>query len=382
MRDCIKIKDMKVCKRCLLDTTVSSITFNSVGICNYCEKHDSLAEYYDKYLTTEEDYIFKKVDEIKNKGKGKEYDCIVGLSGGTDSTYILLTAKKMGLRPLAVFFDNGWSSETSVSNIKNAIDKLQVDLITYVVDWVEFKDIQLSFLKASVPCIEVPTDIAISGVLYKIANERGIKYILNGMSFRTEGTVPLDWSFIDGTYVKNVQKQFGTHKFKSYPMFTIYDMAYYTFIKKIKMLPMLNYIEYDKLEARKVLESELNWKYYGGHHYENLYSAWAFGWYTNTKFNFDKRKVSLSGPIRTGTLTRENALKELAEKPNLPDDLTEYVIKKLEIDRTQFNQILENKNKSFRDYKTSYNVILKFKFLIKFFVDKGILSPVIYQKFF
>jgi len=373
---------MKRCKRCLLDTTVPDIQFNQNGICNYCEKHNELAKHYDKYLTTDNKFIINQVEEIKKYGNGKQYDCIVGLSGGTDSTYILLVAKQMGLRPLAVFFDNGWSTETAVSNIKNAIDKLEVDLYTYVVDWEEFRDIQLSFLKASVPCIEVPTDIAISGVLYKIANEKGVKYILNGMSFRTEGTVPLDWSFIDGTYVKNIQKKFGTKKIKSYPLFTIFDMAYYTFVKKIKMVPLLNYLEYDKVKARKVLEDELNWKYYGGHHYENLYSAWAFGWYTNTKFNYDKRKVSLSGPVRTGTLLLEDAIKELEIKPNISDDLTNYVIKKLEIDHFQFERILKAKNKSFRDYKTSYNFILKLKFLIKFLVDKGFLSPVIYQKFF
>ena len=373
---------MNSCKRCLLDNTVPDIKFNEVGICNYCEKHDVLSNYYDKYLTTEKDYIDKIIFEIKEKGKNKKYDCIVGLSGGTDSTYILYLSKKMGLRPLAVFFDNGWSSETSVSNIKNAIDKLGVDLVTYVVDWEEFKNLQLSFLKASVPCIEVPTDIAISGTLYKIAKEQGVKYILNGMSFRTEGTVPLDWSFIDGTYVKNVQKQFGTKKIKSYPMFTIFDMAYFTFIKKIKMVPLLNYIEYDKGEARKTLEKELNWKYYGGHHYENLYSAWAFGVYTPLKFNIDKRKVSLSGPVRTGKLSRELALKEIALKPNLDESLTEYVLKKIELSYEEYNLILNSENKSFRNYKTSYNLILKFKFFIKFLVERGVLSPVIFQKFF
>ncbi len=231
-------------------------------------------------------------------------------------------------------------------------------------------------------CIEVPTDVAISGILFRIAAREKVSYILNGMSYKTEGTIPLDWSYIDGTYVKNVHRKFGSKRLKTYPNLTIYQMAYYTFYKRINIIPILNFITYDKANARTILEKEIGWEYYGGHHYENLYSAWAFGWYTLRKFGFDKRKVSLSGPVRMGTLSREDAKHEIFTAPAVKEDLTDYVCKKLGLTLDDFNSIMEAPNKSFREYRSSYDTILKFKWLIRLLVDRGVLSPVIYHKFF
>ncbi len=373
---------IQTCSRCLLDTTVSSIKFDEKGVCNYCKCHDEMLRCYPQDEAERSARFQRLIEQIRKAGKGRRYDCIVGVSGGTDSTYTLYMAKKHGLRPLAVHFDNGWSSETSIKNIKYSTGKLGVDLYTYVVNWEEFKHIQTAFLKASVPCVDIPTDIGISGTLFRLAAEEGLKHILSGMSFITEGTVPREWSFIDGTYVKDVNGRFGGMPLKSFPNLTVYKGAYYTFIKNIKMVPFTNYFHYDKLEARGVLEKELGWKYYGGHHYENIYSQWAFGWYTVRKFGFDKRKVSLSGPVRMGRLSREAALKEIAEPPPVKDGTTDYIIKKLGLSVEEFDTIMKAPNKSFLDYHTSYPMLRRFKFLVRMAVDMNLISPVVYYKYF
>jgi N-acetyl sugar amidotransferase len=372
----------KTCSRCLMDDTVSSITFDENGVCNYCKKHDALLNLYSQDPQIRDARAKALIENIKSSGKNKRYDCIVGISGGTDSTYSLLLAVKLGLRPLAVFFDNGWSTETSVSNIKNAIEKLKVDLFTYVVNWEEFRELQVAFLKASVPCVEVPTDVAIMGTLYKLAKKEKVKYILSGASFITEGIVPIEWSFIDGTYVKSVNKLFGKQRLKSYPGVSLFSVFANTFFRRIRVVPFTNYFDYDKTKARVILENELGWKYYGGHHYENIYSHWAFGWYTLQKFGFDKRKVSLSGPLRMGKLTREDALAEISSEPAVGEEITEYVIKKLQLTPEEMQTILQSPIKSFHDYKTSYNLLKKFRFILKMAIKANLITPVAYYKYF
>lgn len=321
------------------------------------------------------------IGKIKTKGKGKRYDCIVGVSGGTDSTYTLYLTKKLGLRPLAVHFDNGWNSDTAVTNIKNATSKLDVDLYTYVIDWEEFKDLQKAFLKASVPCIEVPTDVAIHGTLFRLAKEEKVKYILGGQSFMTEGTVPREWSYIDGTYIKSVHKLYGNVPLKSYNNATIYRIAYYLFVKRIKQIPFLNYVDYSKEDAKEVLEKELDWKYYGGHHYENVYSHFAFGWYSYHKFGIDKRKISLSGPVRMGKLSRKEALEQINEPPPVSQETVDYCVKKLGLTKEEFDEIMKNPNKSYLDYHTSQDILQKFKFFVKLAVKMKLITPVIYEKY-
>lgn len=372
----------KVCVRCLMDDTASSVTFDEKGVCNYCHKHDHLLQFYPQEESLRRQRFEELIARIKNSAKNKRYDCIVGISGGTDSTYTLLTAVRAGLRPLAVFFDNGWSTEISVSNIKNAVEKLKVDLFTYVVNWEEFKALQVAFLKASVPCVEVPTDVAIMGTLYKLARQEGVKYILSGASFMTEGIVPIEWSYIDGTYVKSVSKLFSGKPLKTYPGVSLWSVFTHTFIRRIKVIPFTNYFHYTKAEARAELEKELGWRYYGGHHYENTYSHWAFGYYTFQKFGFDKRKVSLSGPLRMGTMTREEALREIQNPPPVAKEITEYCMKKLGLSEEAFQQIMQAPNKSFRDYKTSYHMIRRFKFFIKLAISLKLMTPVVYEKFF
>jgi hypothetical protein len=231
---------VKICSRCVSDSSIAGIRFDDKGICSYCKIQDE----WEKKLPLNElgqQRLNQILEEIKAKGKNKKYDCIIGLSGGTDSTYCLYMAKKLGLRPLAVHLDNGWDSDISISNIKNKVTKLVAYLKTITCDWEEFKDIQISFLKASVPGAEIPTDIAIKSVLYRVAAEEGIHYIITGGSFRTEGKIPIAWGYMDGKYIKSVHKKFGKTKLKTFPNFTISDRFYYTYIKRIKHVNILNY---------------------------------------------------------------------------------------------------------------------------------------------
>lgn len=372
---------MKTCKRCVSDSSIPSIQFNSEGVCNYCEAHDRMALRYADPASNQNE-LAKLVEKMKQENRDKEYDCIVGVSGGTDSSYTLHLAKRLGLRPLAVHFDNGWNTDQSVSNIKLLTDKLGVDLYTYVVDWEEFKDLQISFLKASVPCIEAPTDVAIHAVLFKVAAEEGVKYILGGQSFKTEGTVPREWSYLDGTYVRSVQKKFGHVKLRSYPNLTLTKIFYYTFIKGIRNIPVLNFIDYQKQNAKKELKAEYEWQDYSGHHYENIYSRFAFGWYLPKKFGIDKRIISLSGPVRSGHMTRAQALEELSVPPDVDDNLVKYVTNKLDLSAEEFDAILKAPNKIYRDYFTSEKILKLFRWPVKIAVKLNIFTPVLYEKYF
>lgn len=370
---------LQLCARCLCDTTIPSIQFDEKGVCNFCKSHDVLVAYY-SHPDRKKDFA-RLLKNIKNQGKGKRYDCIVGVSGGTDSIYTLQLAKELGLRPLAVHFDNGWNKDTAVENIKKACSKLEVELYTKVVNWEEFRDLQVAFLKASVPDIEVPTDIAIHGTLYGTARREGLRYILGGQNFSAEGTVPADWSYIDGTFVEDVHKKFGTRPLKTFPNIMVWEIAVDTLLFGIRQIPILNYVRYTKEDARRKLEETLDWKYYGGHHYENTYSHFAFGYYSFAKFGIDKRKISLSGPVRAGTIQREDALKELSTPPEVSPELIAYTLKKLRLTEEEFQQILVAPNKSFRDYHTSYPALQRLAPLIKFAGEMGVISPVVYEKF-
>lgn len=373
----------KICSRCILDSTVPNIKFDEDGICNFCKLHDKLERKYP--LGAEGQQKIKQfVEEIKSKGKNKKYDCVIGISGGTDSTYCLYLAKKWGLRPLAVHLDNGWNSETAVNNIKNATEKLGVDLKTIKVDKDEFRDLQIAFLKASVSDAEIPTDIGVYATLYKVAAEEGIPFIINGHSFRTEGTAPIDWTYMDGKYIENVYDKFGKGKLKNFTNLKIPNLLYYLFIKGIKEFRPLEYIEYNKVKAGKILEKELGWQYYGGHHYESIYTRFIASYVLPKKFNIDKRKVSLSARVRSKQLTRDEALKKLEEDPYPEDKIEEdknYITKKLGLTKEEFDQILSQKPKSFRDYKTYYSYIRMLRLPIKIACKLKLLPEIFYEKY-
>ena len=371
-----------MCNRCILDDTVQDIWYNKNGECKYCEIHDELEKIHPLGSEMEKE-LERVVSKIKKAGKGKKYDCIAGVSGGRDSSYTLLVAKRLGLRPLAVHFDNGWNTDISVRNIKNACEILNIDLDTTVADWEEFKDLQVSFLKSSTPDADIPTDYAIYSVLYHIANKEGIKYILNGHSFRTEGTSPISWTYMDPLYVKDVHKQFGEiKKIKSFPHMTVAKLQYYIWVKGIREFRLMEYIDYNKKKVDEVLKNELKWEYYGGHHHENHYTKFFQSYYLPTKFNIDKRKTELSALIRSGQISREDALKEVESSPYKFDQTTvDYAINKLEITPEEWDKIMTLPIKSHNDYKTLLPLIRLLKFPIKLATNLKILPRILFLKY-
>lgn len=383
MKETSVVGKKQVCSRCVCDTAIPGIFFDEEGICNYCHIHDEMEEEYPLGVMGQAK-LEKIIKEIKSSGKGKKYDCIVGVSGGRDSTFLLYTAVKLGLRPLAVHFDNGWNSELAVTNIKNILTKLKVDLMTLVVDWDEFKDLQRSFLFASVSDAEVPTDIGIFGTVHKYAAKEGIKYILNGHSFRTEGVMPIGWTYMDGRYVKAIQKKFGTLPLKTFPNFTLWHLLYFTFINKVKNVPLINFIDYKHGKIEKILEKEVGWTYSGGHHHESYYTHFFQSFLLPKKFNIDKRKIEYSAKIRSGQMKREVAFKEIAENLYPYDqELVNYTISKLGFTPAEFEkEIMKKKVKTFHDYPTYYSLVRALKPLIKIAVRLNLIPQVLYQKFF
>ncbi|MCF7886717.1 MAG: N-acetyl sugar amidotransferase [Candidatus Marinimicrobia bacterium] len=372
----------KVCKRCVMDDTVPGIEFDKDGECTFCKIHDDLKKKYPLNSNTSEK-LQSLVNKIKKDGEGQEYDCIVGVSGGRDSTYTLYNAVKLGLRPLAVHFDNGWNSEIAVQNIQNACEQLDVDLHTHVANWEEFKDLQRSFLLASVPDAEVPTDWAIFSVLFKEAARNNIKHIVHGHSFRTEGTTPLSWTYMDGKYIKNIQKEFGTKKIKSFPIMNMWQYAYYSFFKQIKQHRILYYIPYDEKEIFDLLENELNWINYGDKHHESKYTSFFQAYILTRKFNIDKRKLHYSAKIRSGQILRKKALEIIKTDPydGGVKDL-EYCLKKLDLTYDEFEDIMNLPIKSFKDYNTYYPIVRSIKKPIKLINRLGIIPDTVYKKFF
>lgn len=350
--------EIQICTRCVMDRSDREINFDENGVCNHCRSYDRHMNSYpfiDPASVRLE--LDKNIDRIKKTGKGKPYDCVIGVSGGVDSTYLAYVAKTKGLRPLAVHLDNGWNSELSVHNIEKVLTKLGIDLFTHVLDWEEFRDLQLSFLKASVSDAEIPTDHAIGGILYRMAVKNGISYILLGTNYSTESGIPSSWTYgvSDWRYISSVHRKFGTKKLMTYSHFSLLDELTLKTIRGIKVFPILDYIPYIKENVLDVLQTELGWEYYGGKHYESIYTRFFQGYILPKKFNIDKRRAHFSSLIRSGQKAREQAIKELDE-PTYPEDLQvsdrEYVIKKLGLTDGEFEEIMALPVKTHRDYAT------------------------------
>jgi len=370
-----------MCTRCILDSTIPNIHYDEKGVCNFCRMHDVLDQKYP--LTEEGRKKFELIIEgVKKNGQGKEYDCVVGISGGRDSSYTLYIAKKMGLRPIAVHFDNGWNTEISVRNIKNSTEKLEVDLHTHVADWEEFKDLQIAFLKASVSDVEVPTDFAIISVLYEVAKKYGIKNILIGHSFRTEGIAPLEWTYIDARYIRSIYRMFGKKKkITSFPLMSMTQLIYYTFIVRMNFIHVPEFIEYEHDKVNKVLTEELGWQYYGGHHHESSYTEFIQSYLLPKKFNIDKRKLEFSALIRSGQMTRNDGLNEINKPYPYRQDLIPYVLNKMGLSRQEFEEILSAPPKSFHDYPSYYPIIQLMKYPIWIACKFDLLPQVFYEKY-
>ena len=338
-----------------MDTTDPQIIFDSDGNCNHCTEFISKRSKH-QYQGAESDKALDLlVEQMKQAGKGMEYDCVMGLSGGVDSSYAAYIARQKGLRVLGVHMDNGWNSEEAVLNIKNVAGKLDIDYESYVLDWVEFRDVQLSFLKAAVPEAETPTDMAIPAAKHYFASKYKVKYVISGGNFATEGILPKYWHYNakDLKYFNHIQKTFGTIKLKKFPTFGFMKEMYFKLFKGIRMVYLLNYIPYAKDEAKEFLLKELDWKDYGGKHHESKYTGFIHSYYLYTKFGIDYRRATLSTQICSGDISREDALKELSTIPYNPDKIEDdkkYIAKKLSISMEEFEKILSSPAKWYTAY--------------------------------
>ena len=343
------------CTRCVMDTSDVDIAFDAHGYCNHCNNYFSNIRhrmYVGEQSDAERQLVLSK---IKRAGKGKKYDCVIGVSGGVDSSYVAWLAKNEGLRPLLVHLDNGWNSEISVENIRKLAQLLEVDYECYVLDWEEFRSIQLAFLMASVPEMETPTDMAIPSALHKVAAKYGIKYIISGGNFATEGILPKTWHYNakDMKYFKHILKKNGKVKIKTFPVFGAKQELWYKIFRGIKIVYLLNYFPYAKDKAQKLLENELGWKYYGGKHYESVYTGFVQSYIMPVKFNMDYRRATLSTQICAGEADRDSAL-EILREPSFHVDKAqaekEYICKKLQLSIDEFEVMMNELPKTYRDY--------------------------------
>jgi N-acetyl sugar amidotransferase len=359
----------QICTKTIMDTSDPDIIFDENGISNHVYLYNFAKE---KLLIPENlrDIELKKlITKIKEEGKNYDYDCIIGLSGGVDSSYVAYIVKNLGLRPLAVHLDNGWNSELAVKNIEQIVKNLDIDLYTYVINWKEFKELQLAFLKASVVDIEMLTDNAITVIINRLAKKFKIKYYLVGTNVTSEAIMPKSWMYnikYDTLNIKSIFKKFGRkYKIDSFPMFNFVQFllhryisgsekfSKFKFLAKIKTISLLNYIDYDKETASTILEKNIGYVKYAGKHYESNFTKFYQAYILPNKFRIDKRRAFLSCLILSNQITRDEALEEI-NKPlynsvDLEEDI-EYVCKKFGLSRQQFDQIMFSEPKSHYDY--------------------------------
>jgi len=351
------VGDYRQCVRCVLDTTDhAQLLFDSDGVCNHCRSFDAQWRALPPTEAERQRVFHTAIDRIRKAGFGRAYDSILGISGGVDSSYLAYVAKREGLRPLIVHFDNGWNSELAVRNIHSVVEKLGFDLETYVINWEEFRDLQVAYLRASVIDIEVLTDHAIYGSLFRLAIERRIPFVLSGNNLATEGVLPYCWTYdkLDDINIRDIHRKFGRGTIKTYPFV---DGKVNRRIRRsgIEVVTLLDYIPYVKADVKRLLGDQLGWVDYGGKHYESVFTRFYQGYILPTKFGIDKRKAHLSTLICSGQITKEQALAELEQPPyaeaQLRDDL-EFVLKKLRLTAEEFDELMRAPIRNHRDFDT------------------------------
>lgn len=371
------LPEYQCCSKCIYDNVVyPEIKFDSQGICEICHIYDELQV---KTVFKNKEGLEKLntlLAKIKNAGKGKQYDCIIGVSGGVDSSYLAYLSKAWGLKPLILHVDNGWNSELATKNIENILKVLNYDLYTHVIDWEEMRDMQLAFFKASVVDIDLPFDNAFMAILYDIAKKYKIKYILSGHNTVTEGWMPPNFTHykLDTINLKAIHKKFGTLKLKKFPIIGPIKLWISNQLFKVKFESPLDLIEYNKADVKKVLINELGWRDYGGKHYENIFTKFYQGYILPEKFKVDKRKAHLSTLVCSGQINREHALEEIKLPAYKLDELEndkEFFAKKMELSMDQFNSIMAEPIKRHTDFPSYINVINKLRNIKRFFILKN-----------
>ena len=352
------------CSNCVMDTTDSAITFDEHGVCDFCNDfYQNIQPTWQKKLK-DPNLLRRTAEQIKTASKGSRYDCIIGMSGGVDSSYLCYVAKElMGLNPLVYTVDTGWNLNVAVENIERIVKALDLDMYTEVVDWNEMKDLQLAFFKAQVPYQDLPQDHAIFAGLYNYAVKHGIKYVLTGANSATECIrPPVEWVYMnDLKMIKDIHRKFGTRPLKTFPLCGMVKYrVYYPIFKGMKRVAPLDMVEYDKEKVKLFLQENFGWQPYENKHYENVFTRFYEGYYLPHKFGYDKRKCYFSNEILAGTMTREEALAELEQPPYDPQQMEEdkaYIAKKLGLTVEEFQTIIDGENKTFRDYRNSWGLI-------------------------
>ena len=357
-----------VCKNCVMDTSDSLLKFDENGICDYCQNFNKNIKFQLEDLSKSRHELEQIVKKIKSK-KNNKYDCLIGISGGVDSCFLAHFVKKeLNLNPLVVHVDTGWNSIESVNNIEKIIDGLNLDLETIVIPWNEMRDLQLAFFKAQHPNLDIPQDHAIFSSLYQYAVKHKIGYILNGGNFSTECIrEPLEWAYhaSDVRHIKDIHKKYGKIKLNAFPLCDIFTYKiYFRFFKNLRVLQPLNYVDYNKKNAMELLKNLYGWMKYEHKHYESRFTKFYEGYWLLKKFGYDKRKAHFSSLILTNQMTREEAMEKLDYYPIADDEINNefnFISQKLDISESKLKLIMQEKNKSFKDYKSSY-------FIIQFFV--------------
>lgn len=372
-------KTYRRCERCIMDTSDPAISFDENGVCNHCRNFDNVVA--KRYFPNEEgqNKLTQILKSIKTQGKGKEYDCIIGLSGGVDSCYLAVRVKEWGLRPLVVHVDTGWNSEQSVANINRIIDYCGYELFTHVIDWDEMRDLQVAFLRSGVSNQDVPQDHAIFATIYHFAIKNGIRTILTGGNIATEGIFPEAWqgNAMDAINLKAIHRKFGQKPLKTYNTISLFQYyIWYPYVKKMRTVRPLNFLPYNKAEAIKEMQEKISWKNYGRKHGESNFTKLFQNYYQPKKFGYDKRLPHYSSLIVTGQMSRDAALNKLKDPLYDDDELQndiEYFCRKLQISREEFESFITDSPHHYSDFANSdsrIQAMRKVQFLIERLIGK------------
>jgi hypothetical protein len=338
------------CARCVYDANVPGISFGPDGVCNYCAVHDQMDLQYPTGPRGDA-ILAKMAADVREAGRTREFDCVVGVSGGCDSSYLLYRMVELGLRPLAVHFDNTWNSPIATQNIYNVLDHLGVELDTYVVNNREYDDIYRAFLLSGVKDIECPTDIGLTTVLYRAAEKHRVRYIIEGHSFRTEGVAPLGWIYMDGRYIQSVHARFGSRPMETFPNLWLKDFLRWATVRNIKRLRPLYHMDYRKAEAKKLL-AEFGWTWYGGHHLENRFTAFFHSYFLPRRYGIDARQLGHAALVRSGQWDRAEAIADLAT-PIIPDpQIIALVKQRLGFSEEELEAVMALPRRHYSDFPT------------------------------
>ena len=371
-----------------MDTTAPGISFNAAGTCNFCDLHDRFEKSFPLGEAGHRT-VQRLADDMRKAGRGLRYDCVLGVSGGRDSTYTLwYCVTQLKLRPLAVHFNDGFGNPVAGENMLRTCQRLGVELRTITSDWRESKDLKIAFLKASVPDMEEGTDLGIATALYGVAAKEGLQHLVIGQSFRTEGIAPLSWNYLDGKYLRAVHKQFGSVPLRPWqpndPGFNlgIKEMMYYAFVRRIKPVTLLYHLDYVRSEVDKLLVRELGWTNPGAHYFDDLYQSVIY-YLNRVKFNIDRRLFNYSALVRSGQMSREVAMDRISRINSIEDEtVITLCIKRLGLTRAQFEEIIATPPKSFHDYPNSYRFLRLFRWPIKIMSRLNLIPESAYDKYF